>query len=234
MRVEARTAQLATANKELESFTYSVSHDLRAPIRTILGYASILKEDYADRLDAEALDMIERQVAAARRMETLVADLLEYSRVGRRELVQVDFDLSRLASDVAAEISQRKWACEPSFDIAPNLRAFGDSALLRFALQNLFENAVKYSAPKGACHVEFGIQPGGVYFVRDQGVGFEMQFADKLFIPFERLHNPNDFPGTGIGLANVQKVIQRHGGRVWAESTPGEGSTFYFTLGVVA
>jgi light-regulated signal transduction histidine kinase (bacteriophytochrome) len=229
--VAARTAEQAAANRELESFTYSVSHDLRAPIRTILGYAAILKEDYADRLDAAAVDMIDRQVAAAKRMETLVLDLLEYSRVGRRELVVSEFDLSRLGGEVAAEIIHRNRTLKVRFEIEPGLRAYGDPALVRFVLQNLFENAVKFSAPTGAAAVEFGHEPGGAFFVRDHGVGFDMKYADKLFVPFERLHNANDFPGTGIGLANVQKIIQRHGGHVSGEGAPNEGATFRFTLG---
>ena len=232
--VAARTAEQAAANRELESFTYSVSHDLRAPIRTILGYAAILKEDYGDRLDADAIDMIERQIMAAKRMESLVLDLLEYSRVGRRELVMGDFDFSRLGGEVAAEIIHRNKGFNVRFDIEPGLRAFGDPALLRFALQNLFENAVKFSMPTGAATVEFGREADGAYFVRDRGVGFDMKYAEKLFLPFERLHNANDFPGTGIGLANVLKIIQRHGGEIVGEGVPNGGATFRFSLGCSA
>jgi PAS domain S-box-containing protein len=229
-RVEERTQELLTVNHELESFTYSVSHDLRAPLRAISGYASILIDEYGDRLDDEGRRMLGRQIEAASRMEALIGDLLQYSRLGRSDLVRADFDLTRLAREVADEIASRSWGVPVHVEVAPGLRAYADARLLRTVIQNLIENAVKYSVPKGEALVTLSFE-NDAYAVRDRGIGFDMRHADKLFEPFERLHRAADFPGTGIGLANVRKVVQRHGGRTWAESVPGEGSVFYFTLG---
>lgn len=229
--VQERTEELQEANHELESFTYSVSHDLRAPLRSILGFANILAEDYGDVLGAEGLGMVQRQIDAARRMDKLISDLLEYSRVGRREIVRSEFDLSRLALDVSSEICERTQGCEAKFDIQPGLRVNADPSLLRFVLQNFFENSIKYSTPNGHAEIQFGQTPEGAFFVRDQGVGFDMKYAGKLFQPFERLHSSSEFPGTGIGLANVYRIIQRHRGKVWAIGEPGKGATFFFSLG---
>ncbi|MGV3615338.1 MAG: sensor histidine kinase [Fimbriimonas sp.] len=228
-RVQERTAELTTVNKELESFTYSVSHDLRAPLRAISGYASILMDEYGGRLDDEGRRMLSRQVDAAGRMEALIGDLLQYSRLGRGELSRADLDLSRLGREVAEEISARNWGVPVRIEVAPGMRTVADPRLLRTVVQNLIENAVKYSGPKGEAVVSFG-EEDGAFFVRDRGIGFDTRHADKLFEPFERLHRATDFPGTGIGLANVRKVVERHGGRVWAESVPGEGSVFRFTI----
>lgn len=225
-----RTEELEASNKELESFTYSVSHDLRSPLRSILGYAKILQEDYGDVLDDEGRMILGRQIDAAQRMERLISDLLDYSRLGRREILPADFDISRLAREVADEVARRPRSYPVHFDIADGLHAYADPSLIRFVLQNLFENSVKYSAPKGKAEVAFGQDADGSYFVRDHGIGFEMKYVDNLFKPFERLHNAAQFPGTGIGLTNVQRVIVRHGGKVWAESTLEEGATFHFSL----
>jgi len=225
-----RTEELEASNKELESFTYSVSHDLRSPLRSILGYAKILQEDYGHVLDEEGRMILGRQIDAAQRMERLISDLLDYSRLGRREILPADFDISRLAREVAEEVTRRSRNYPVYFDIEDGLRAYADPSLMRFVLQNLFENAVKYSAPKGKAEVEFGQEPDQSYFVRDHGIGFEMKYVDNLFKPFERLHNASQFPGTGIGLTNVQRVVLRHGGKVWAESTLDEGATFHFSL----
>lgn len=229
-RVEARTAELTAVNKELESFTYSVSHDLRAPLRAISGYASILLDEYGGRLDDEGRRMLTRQVDAAGRMEALIGDLLHYSRLGRGELERVEFDLTRMAMEVGDEIASRSWGVPVHIDVQPGLKANGDLRLLRTVVQNLIENAVKYSTPKGEARVRL-TQEDGAFVVRDSGIGIDMRHADKLFEPFERLHRASEFPGTGIGLANVRKVVERHGGKAWAESTPGEGSAFFFTLG---
>ena len=222
--------ELNDATKELESFAYAVSHDLRGPTRTILGYASILKEDYAAVLDSAAMDSLDRQVMAARRIEALVADVLKYSRMSRREPVRVDFDLSRLAEGVANEVRNRGWKVPVTFEIEPGLTANADPDLMRMVLDNLFDNAVKFSGPTGSATVQFGADGGG-YFVRDRGVGFDMQFSNKLFVPFERLHRPDAFPGTGLGLAGVRKIIARHNGQTWAEGTVDGGATFRFRLG---
>ncbi|AIE84174.1 multi-sensor signal transduction histidine kinase [Fimbriimonas ginsengisoli Gsoil 348] len=230
-RAERNEASLQLLATDLESFTYSVSHDLRAPLRSILGYSKILLDEYGSSLASEAQDMMRRQMTAARRMESLISDLLESSRLGRREVVRSHFDFSALARDVADEICSRDWGCEAKFTIEPNLYADADPGLLRYVLQNLFENAVKYSKPTGRAEVSFGRTPEGAFFVRDSGVGFDMEYKDKLFKAFERLHSSSEFPGTGIGLYNVQKVVHRHGGSVWADSAPGKGATFYFTLG---
>lgn len=228
-RVEARTAELTAVNKELESFTYSVSHDLRAPLRAISGYASILLDDYGDRLDDEGRRMLRRQVDAAGRMEGLIGDLLHYSRLGRGELERIDFDFSRLAKEVGDEIASRDWGVPVHIEVEPGMRMNGDLRLLRTVIQNLIENGVKYSTPKGEARVTVG-REGEAFVVRDQGIGIDMRHADKLFQPFERLHRASEFPGTGIGLANVRKVVERHGGKVWAESAPDEGSAFFFTI----
>lgn len=222
--------RLEGANRELESFTYSVSHDLRAPLRSILGYANILLEDFADEIGDQGNAIIRRQADAARRMEKLISDLLNYTRLGRHELVRTEFDLSRLATEVSEEICDRAWGCDVKFDIEPGLRVYADPTLLRYVLQNLFENGVKYSVPTRNAHVKFGKNPEGAFFVQDQGIGFDMAYADKLFKPFERLHSASEFPGTGIGLANVQRAIHRHGGQVGAKGSPNEGATFWFTL----
>lgn len=229
-RVDERTAELTSVNKELEAFTYSVSHDLRAPLRAISGYASILLDDYGARLDDEGRRMLKRQVDAAGRMEALIGDLLQYSRLGRGELERTDFDLTRMAREVGEEIASRNWGVPVHIEVQPGLRVNGDVRLLRTVVQNLIENGVKYSTPKGEARVTL-TQEDGVFVVRDRGIGIDMRHADKLFQPFERLHRASEFPGTGIGLANVRKVVERHGGRAWAESTPGEGSAFFFTLG---
>jgi PAS domain S-box-containing protein len=223
--------RVSERTKALESFTYSVSHDLKAPLRTILGYAKILEEDYAPAIGEEGRQMLARQTAAARRMERLIDDLLDASRLDRRGIDRTEIDLTALARDVASEICNRDLGCEVRFDIAEGLRANADVNLVRYVIQNLFDNAVKYSRPSGTPSVTFGRSADGSFFVRDNGVGFDMKYANKLFQPFERLHNASEFPGSGIGLSNVEKIVHRHGGSVWAESAPNQGATFFFTLG---
>ncbi len=232
-RVQDRTHQLRAANAELEAFSYSVSHDLRAPLRAIDGFSQVLLSRYADRLDADGRHALERVRAGSERMGVLIDSMLELSRLGRRPLELRDVDLSALAAEVVEELR----AGEPDRDvevlIEPNVSAVGDQELLRVALQNLLGNAFKFTSPKPHASVQFGrTEHAGqaAIFVRDNGVGFDMNHADKLFRPFERLHSESEFTGTGIGLATVQRVIARHRGGVWAEGAIGDGATFYFTL----
>lgn len=234
-RVAERTAELRAANKELESFSYSVSHDLRAPLRAVDGFSQVLAEEYADKLGPEGARYLERVQAGARRMAQLIDDLLNLARVTRSELWSERVDLSALAYAVTTELQQAAPARKVNFVIAEGVEGRGDPRLLRIVLENLLGNAWKYTAKQAAARIEFGrTERDGqrVYFVRDDGVGFDMAHAEELFLPFTRLHAPAEFEGTGIGLATVQRIIHRHGGRVWAEAAVGEGATFYFTLGV--
>ncbi len=233
-RVAERTAQLAAANGELEAFAYSVSHDLRAPLRSIDGFSQALLEEYRDRLDAVGTDYLTRVRAASQRMGQLIDDLLKLSRVTRAELRREAVDLSVLARDVAAELQRRHPQREMTLRVAEGLAAQGDPRLLRIVLENLLDNAWKFTRDRAPAVVEVGRaehagQPA--FFVRDNGVGFDMAYAHTLFSPFQRLHGAAEFEGTGIGLATVQRIVRRHGGRVWAEAGVGRGATFYFTLG---
>jgi PAS domain S-box-containing protein len=221
-RVALRTKELEAAVKELEGFTYSVSHDLRGPLRAISAASMILREDYGDSLPQEAQDHLLRQAEAAKRMSVLIDDLLKLSRIGRQELTPENFDLSAMALEVAEELQ-----VVDRVQIEPGIQAHGDPRLVRFVLLNLIENAVKFSPDGG--NVRVGSSEQG-YFVADEGIGFEMEYAPKIFRPFERLVRNDEYPGTGIGLANAQRIVQRHGGTIWAESEPGKGSTFWFTL----
>src|SRR5262245_738434 len=232
-RVAQRTAQLEAANEELEAFSYSVAHDLRAPLRAIEGFSRILLDKYPDRLDVPGKDYLERVGAAAKRLEQLIGDLLNLSRLTRSEMRQGTVDLSALAEAVAAELRQREPQRRVEFVIARGVVACGDARLLRFAMDNLLGNAWKYTGTREEARIEFGAAPVNgqtAYFVRDNGAGFDMAYVDKLFRPFQRLHTEREFPGTGIGLASVKRVIGRHGGRVWAEGAVDRGATFYFTL----
>jgi light-regulated signal transduction histidine kinase (bacteriophytochrome) len=233
-RVSERTASLAAANKELEAFSYSVSHDLRAPLRSIDGFSRILQEDYAAQLDHEAQNSLTRVRAAAQRMAQLIDDLLRLSRVTRSELQTVAVDLTALAGEAVATLHPAGSVRPVRWTIAPGLAAEGDPRLLRIVLDNLLGNAWKFTGPQPEAHIEFGqaaTERGPAFFVRDNGAGFDMAYAGKLFGAFQRMHTMAEFPGTGIGLATVQRIIHRHGGHVWAESAVGQGATFYFTLG---
>jgi PAS domain S-box-containing protein len=233
-RVLERTAQLESANRELESFSYSVSHDLRAPLRSIDGFSQALIEDYEDRLDSQAQDFLQRIRGATQRMAELIDALLSLSRVTRAELLREPVDLSAMAQAIATELQRHEPQRQVDFVIADGLEASGDARLLRIMLENLLGNAWKFTAQRSQTRIEFGAQsqPDGspAFFVRDNGAGFDMTYANKLFGAFQRLHGMNEFAGTGIGLATVQRIIHRHGGRVWAEGTVGHGATFYFTL----
>lgn len=233
-RVNERTAQLEAANRELEAFSYSVSHDLRSPLRGIDGFSRVLAEDYGEKLDQVARDYLDRVRRAAQRMGMLIDDILRLARVTRADLVYESVDLTALARDVMAELGKRDVNDNVQFTVEPGLRAVGDATLLRIVLENLLENARKYSHKRPQPHVDFGVtQSNGrvAFFVRDNGVGFNMEYAGKLFGAFQRLHSAAEYPGTGIGLATVRRIVHRHGGEVWAESKVGAGATFYFTLG---
>ena len=233
-RVHERTAELETANRELEAFSYSVSHDLRAPLRAIDGFSQVLLEDYGANLDAEGLGYLERVRKAVQRMGHLIDDLLQLARVSRAEIHPAPVDLTRLAPEIIAELRETTPRREVAVSIAPGLSARGDPRLLQVVLANLIGNAWKYTGKTDYARIELGAarQDGEtVYYVRDNGVGFDMQYAGKLFGAFQRMHNEHEFPGTGVGLATVARIIRRHGGRVWAESEPGKGATFFFTVG---
>ncbi len=233
-RVAERTLQLATANNELESFAYAVSHDLRAPLRSMSGFSQILRDSAPAGLDEKSLHYLQRIQEASERMSSLIDDLLGLSRISRSELVRGPVSLSRIAQEAAAAIRERHPERDVRLQIAPDMNVDADARLLRIALENLLSNAWKYTARTPAPQVIVGVQEeesGATYFVRDNGIGFDMAYADKLFVPFQRLHADSEFPGTGIGLVTVQRILARHGGRIWAQAEPGQGATFYFTLG---
>lgn len=224
---------LEQVNKELEAFSYSVSHDLRAPLRTIDGFSRALLEDYGDKLEPQGKDYLGRIRAASQHMSELIDDLLNLSRITRAEMRYEKVNLSALAEVVAAELHEAQPERLVEFVIGENITAYGDSHLLQVVLENLLSNAWKFTSKHPRARIEFGStqdQGRPVYFVRDDGVGFDMAYVDKLFSPFQRLHSEREFPGTGIGLATVQRIIRRHGGNIWAEAEVEKGATFYFTL----
>jgi PAS domain S-box-containing protein len=225
--------QLEEANRELEAFSYSVSHDLRTPLRCLDGFSLALIEDCGDTLDERAKDYLHRIRAASQRMGVLIDDLLELSRITRQDLNRRSVDLSRMARLVEQELRGLEPGRDVEFVIEDGVIARGDEVLLRTVLQQLLENAWKFTSRQPRARIGFGrtsSEGQAVYFVRDNGVGFEMEYADQLFGAFHRLHTAAEFPGSGIGLATVQRVIQRHGGRIWADAAPNRGATFYFTL----
>jgi PAS domain S-box-containing protein len=225
--------ELIAANKELEAFSYSVSHDLRAPLRSIDGFSLALLEDYEEKLDAEGKDSLHRVRAATQRMGVLIDDLLNLSRVTRAEMKLQKVDLSAIGRSIGAELENSQPKRRIKFHIQEGLEAHADSNLMRIALENLLGNAWKFTSRRESARIEFGQTNSNgsrVYFVRDDGAGFDSARAERLFGAFQRFHDRNDFPGTGVGLATVQRIIQRHGGRIWGESAVGKGATFYFTL----
>jgi len=226
-------AELLAANQELDAFAYSVSHDLRAPLRSIDGFSQVLLEDYAAQLDEAGRDSLRRVRAASQRMGTLIDDLLKLARVTRVEMRSELVDLSGMARDIAAELQRTDAGRQVEFVIAPGLNARADPPLLRVALENLLRNSWKYTAKQPRPRVEFGsieANGGQAFLVRDNGAGFDMKYMDKLFGVFQRLHSAAEFEGTGVGLATVRRIITRHGGRIWAEGAVDQGATFYFTL----
>ena len=227
-------AELEVANKELEAFAYSVSHDLRAPLRSMEGFSQALLEDCNDLLNDECKDYLKRIQNSAELMARLIDDMLRLSRITRADMILDYIDLTEMAQVIAAKLKNNEPKRKVNFVINPGLTAYGDEKLLSIVLENLFENAIKFTGKMPEANIDFGVterEGQKVYFVRDNGVGFDMAYANKLFKPFQRLHSLGEFPGTGIGLASVQRIIQRHGGQVWAEGKVGEGATFYFTLG---
>jgi PAS domain S-box-containing protein len=233
-RVEWRTSELTAANKELEAFSYSIAHDLRAPLRAINGYSHALLEDHGDELPEVAQTDLARVRQASQRMATLIDELLGLSRITRRELLHEPVDLSAFAVEIADKLKTQAAAHEVQVEIEPGLRVIGDPELLRLVLQNLFENAWKFTAETEGARVELSRVGGengkSTFAVRDNGAGFDMRYSDKLFRPFERLHRQDEYRGTGVGLTTVARVVNRHGGRIWADGTPGKGAAFYFEL----
>ncbi|MDH3453380.1 MAG: PAS domain S-box protein, partial [Gammaproteobacteria bacterium] len=230
--VDARTAELRTAVREQESFSYSVSHDLRSPLRTIDGFSHMLLDEYSEVLDAEGKQCLQRVRAASQRMGLLIDALLNLSRMSRRKMRYETVDVSEIANDIVRRLRRTDPERDAQIEVAEELRAKGDSALLRVVLENLLNNAWKYSNKQTHTRIEVARIDGrgSGFLVRDNGVGFDMRYADRLFKPFQRLHTFEEFEGTGIGLATVVRIIERHGGKVWAESEEGKGATFYFTV----
>jgi signal transduction histidine kinase len=231
--VDKRTEELLAANRELETFAYSVSHDLRAPLRGINGFSQVLFEEYQDKLDQKGVDYIERIQRATRRMGKLIDSLLELSRIARRELVRSSIDVTSMAHSIVTELQQANPGRKVDFMVEPDLYVEADPELFRIVLENLLRNAWKFTEMTEKARVELGRTKAGekgAFFIRDNGVGFDMAYANNLFVPFHRLHSGNDFEGTGIGLATVKRIISRHGGKVWAEGDRDKGATFYFKL----
>jgi len=225
--------ELIVINKELEAFSYSVSHDLRAPLRSIDGFSQALLEDYPDKLDDQGKDYLLRLRSASQRMGQLIDDMLNLSRITRSEMRHETVDLSALVRTIVAELRTQHPERQVEFVIAQEVTANGDARLLQILLENLLSNAWKFTSTHSHARIEFGVtgyEDKLAYFVRDDGVGFDMAYADKLFTPFQRLHTMTEFPGTGVGLAIVQRIVHRHGGIIWAEGAPEQGATFYFTL----
>ncbi len=232
-RVEQRTRELAASNQELEAFSYSVSHDLRAPLRTIDGFSLALQEDFADKLDEHGRDYITRVRNGVQRMGGLIDALLQLSRVTRSELQREQVDLSQLATLVFEELKAGDPQRAVRWSAQPGLVADADPRLMRVAFENLIGNALKFTAKTSEAAIEFGssiVDGQTVYFLRDNGAGFDMQYVDRLFTAFQRLHGDRDFKGSGIGLATVLRIIRRHHGSIWAEAEPDKGATFFFTL----
>jgi PAS domain S-box-containing protein len=232
-RVRDRTKKLEEINGELEAFSYSVSHDLRAPLRAMDGFSQRLVAEYGPKLDEQAHNYLDRIRNGAKRMGQLIEDLLSLSRITRIELTRREVDVSALVHQILGELQQRDPERKVETSIWEGVTVDADIRLVRVALENLLGNAWKFSSKTEHPRVEFGMMQEGtrkVLFVRDNGAGFDMAYADKLFGPFQRLHGVHEFPGTGVGLATVQRIVFRHGGRIWCQAKPGSGATFFFTL----
>ena len=232
--VSSRTLELEHSNKELEAFCYSVSHDLRSPLRAIAGYSAILNEELESVINEGSRNLLSRIQFNIQYMGQLIDDLLQLSRISREDLKLHEFDLSKLVTKISETLLADESNHNLDFSIEPDIKAIGDANLISIALSNLIGNAFKFTRPKDQPKMEFGeitINGDKVYYFRDNGIGFDMRYTDKLFTAFSRLHNKDEFEGTGIGLATVHRIIQKHGGRIWAESKPDQGATFYFTLG---
>jgi PAS domain S-box-containing protein len=232
-RFAKRTAELQASNEELEAFSYSVSHDLRAPLRAVEGFADLLREDYGSQLDEMGQDYLTHIVQGTHRMSGLINDLIALAKMNQSELERQRVDLSQLAREIVSDLRMRDPQRDVTVVIAGNISAECDVGLMNAALENLIGNAWKFTGKIPDARIEFGSfarASSTVYFVRDNGAGFDMGHASRLFAAFQRFHHERDFTGTGIGLATVKRIIRRHGGQVWAESAPGQGATFYFTL----
>jgi signal transduction histidine kinase len=230
--IKQRTQDLEIVNKELEAFSYSVSHDLRAPLRSINGFARILLEDYGHVLDRDGMSTLDTIIRNGERMGQLIDDLLAFSQLGRKNVAKVNLDMNQIASTVAEELKGH-YENRSEVLIKPLPPIAGDSSMIRQVMQNLISNALKYSLKKEKAIIEIGAYSSGnenTYFVKDNGAGFNMKYYDKLFGVFQRLHNSSEFEGTGVGLALVHRIITKHGGRIWAEGKENEGATFYFSL----
>ena len=231
--LEERIIELQAVNAELEAFAYAVSHDLRTPLRAINGFSQAIREDYGAQLDEKAQDYLFRIAAACNRMGQMIDDVPKLSRVTCSDLAKEKINVSEIASEVVAQ--KRTEQPERSIDVSiePGLTANADAQLVRIVLENLFDNAWKFTSKQGKAVIEFGCMPDEqetVFFVRDNGVGFDQKYVHKLFNPFQRLHSTEDYPGTGIGLATVKRIVNRHGGKAWAEGKEGKGASFYLTL----
>jgi PAS domain S-box-containing protein len=234
--LQRHSTMLESSNQELESFCYSVSHDLRSPLRAINGYASLLQQQFGPQCDAAALRCLQRICHASERMARLIDDLLEFSRLGRQTLTTSELDMNAIVSRILDDMLVQREAPAPTIQVEDLLPAQGDRHMLQRVWTNLLDNALKYSAGAPDARITAGSTRRGsevVYLVRDNGVGFDMQYYEKIFGVFQRLHGADEFPGTGVGLAIVHRILMRHGGQVWAESVPGKGATFYFSLPAV-
>jgi light-regulated signal transduction histidine kinase (bacteriophytochrome) len=233
VQLRQQQTALEASNRELEAFSYSVSHDLRAPLRAIDGFSQVIQEEAADRLDPASQDALQRVCNAARRMGLLIDELLNLARITRQDLRREQVDLSELATAVATDLRRRDGRRDVAIMIAPDMTVRADPRLLRIAVTNLLDNAWKYTSRTAGARIEFTERSENgerVFQVRDNGAGFEMAYAGKLFAAFQRLHTDREFDGTGIGLATVSRIIHRHGGRIWAEGAVGAGATFSFTI----
>lgn len=231
--VERTKSMLEAVNRELEAFSYSISHDLRAPLRAISGFSQAVREDCSALLDEEGMRYLGLIQDNAHRMGRLIDDLLAFSRLNRQPIVGARIDLTEMARTVFGDLTAHAPDRKVSFTVHPVPPAWGDAPMVRQVVENLLSNALKFTRTREEARIEFGHRTGaggGAYYVRDNGVGFDMQYSDKLFGVFQRLHSVTEFEGTGVGLALVHRIITRHGGKVWAESEEGRGTTFYFTL----
>lgn len=236
IRVKERTHELEEANQELEAFAYSVSHDLRAPLRAINGFSQIVVDDFSDKLDDEGKNYLEKILASGSKMNLLIDDMLLLSQVGRGEILPQEIDLGAIAQGIFTKLSQEETEREITFKKGESPRVEADRNLLEIMLTNLISNSIKFSKDIKEAEIEFGcIKKDGedVFYLRDNGVGFDMEFVDKVFSPFQRLHEQNEYEGTGIGLAIVNRIIQRHNGKIWLESEMNKGTTVYFVLGTM-
>jgi signal transduction histidine kinase len=232
-RVMRRTADLESSNRELEAFCYSVSHDLRAPLTRLEGFSKVLLEEYGEQLGGEGEQYLDRMLHASMQLKDTVDALLDLTRLSRNEIAMTDLDLSGVVREICKEFEKTDRERKVEYLIAPKVQVSGDQHLLRLVMENLLGNAWKFTGTKQEARIEFGIIDHSrrpVYYIRDNGAGFAMEYSNKLFVPFQRLHSSAEFTGTGIGLAMAQRIIQRHGGRIWAEGEVGQGATFFFTL----